>query len=80
MTELKISLSNDLAKKMEEYPKINWSSVVKKAIKNVLKNLEYHEDAIPNEQLEMVSEHSFKAFLDKEPDIYTDEDLVERYK
>ena len=80
MTELKIDLSNDLVKKMEEHPEINWASIVKGAIENYLKNIESNEEPITSKELEELSEHSLKEFLEKEPDIYTDQDLIERYK
>ena len=35
---------------------------------------------ITSKELEELSEHSLKDFLEKEPDIYTDQDLIERYK
>jgi len=80
MTELKIDLSNDLVKKMEEHPEINWASIAKDAIENYLKNIESNEEPITSKELEELSEHSLKEFLEKEPDIYTDQDLIERYK
>jgi hypothetical protein len=80
MTELKINISNDLVKKMEEHPEINWASIAKDAIENYLKNLELNEEPITSKELEELSEHSLKEFLEKEPDIYTDQDLIERYK
>ncbi len=80
MTELKIDISNDLVKKMEEHPEINWASIAKGAIENYLKNIESNEELITNKELEELSEHSLKDFLEKEPDFYTDQDLIERYK
>lgn len=80
MTELKINISNDLVKKMEEHPEINWASIAKDAIENYLKNIESNEEPITSKELEELSEHSLKEFLEKEPDIYTDQDLIERYK
>lgn len=80
MTELKINISNDLVKKMEEHPEINWASIAKGAIENYLKNIESNEEPITSKELEELSEHSLKEFLEKEPDIYTDQDLIERYK
>ena len=80
MTELKISISEDLVKKMEEHPEINWNSIAKDAIEDYLKNLESDKEPITNRELEELSEHSLKEFLENEPDIYTDQDLIERYK
>ena len=80
MTELKIDISNDLVKKMEEHPEINWASIAKGAIENYLKNIESNEEPITNKELEELSEHTLKEFLENEPDIYTDQDLIERYK
>ena len=80
MTELKINISNDLVKKMEEHPEINWASIAKSAIENYLKNIESNEESITSKELEELSEHSLKEFLEKEPDIYTDQDIIERYK
>ena len=80
MTELKIYISNDLVKKMEEHLEINWASIAKGAIENYLKNIESNEESITSKELEDLSDHSLKEFLEKEPDIYTDQDLIERYK
>ena len=80
MTELKINISNDLVKKMEEHLEINWASIAKGAIENYLKNIESNEESITSKELEDLSDHSLKEFLEKEPDIYTDQDLIERYK
>ena len=80
MTELKINISNDLVKKMEEHPEINWASIAKDAIENYLENIESNEEPITSKELEELAEYSLKEFLEKEPDIYTDQDLIERYK
>jgi hypothetical protein len=80
MTELKISISNDLVKKMENHPEINWNSVASNAIKNYLMKLELNEGPITDEELVKLSEQSLKEFLENEPEIYTDQDLVKRYK
>jgi len=79
MTELKINISNDLVKKMEEHPEINWASIAKGAIENYLKNIESNEEPITSKELEELSEHSLIEFLEKEPDIYTDQDIIKRY-
>jgi hypothetical protein len=80
MTELKISISDDLVKKMEGHPEINWASIASSAIENYLKNLDLHEESITSKELEELSEYSLKEFLEKEPDIYTDKDLIKRYE
>ena len=80
MTVLKINISNDLVKKMEEHPEINWASIAKGAIENYLENIESNEEPITSKELEELAEYSLKEFLEKEPDIYTDQDLIERYK
>jgi len=80
MTELKISISDDLAKKMENHPEINLDSVASNAIKNYLMKLELNEGPITDEELVKFSEQSLKEFLENEPEIYTDQDLVKRYK
>jgi len=80
MAELKISLPEDLAKKIEEHPEINWASIASTAIKKYLKELGLHEAPINIEELHELSEYSLKEFLEEEPDIYTDKDLIKRYK
>ncbi len=80
MSKLIISIPEELVKKMEDYPEVNWSSIASRAIENYLKNLKYQEGPIFCQELEMLSERSLKEFLEKEPDIYTDEDLIKRYK
>ena len=80
MTELKINIPDDLEKKMKEHPEINWTSIASKAIENYLKNLDLHEEPITNKELEELAEHSLEEFLESEPDIYTDQDLVKRYQ
>jgi hypothetical protein len=80
MTELKISISNDLAKKMENHLKINWNSIASNAIENYLTRLELNEGPITAEELIKFSEYSLKEFLENESDIYTDQDLIKRYK
>ncbi|MBD3255162.1 MAG: hypothetical protein GF383_08710 [Candidatus Lokiarchaeota archaeon] len=78
MTELKINIPDDLEKKMKEHPEINWTSIARKAIEKYLKNLDLHEEPITNKELEELTEHSLREFLEREPDIYTDQDLVKR--
>ena len=80
MTELKITLPEELAKKLEEHPEINWAYIASNAIKKYMKELESHEEPISNEELHELSEYSLKKFLENEPDLYTDQDLIKRYK
>jgi hypothetical protein len=80
MTELKITISDDLAQKIEKYPEINWNSVASNAIRAYLMKLELNEEPIKDEELTKFSEYSLKEFLENEPDIYTDRDLIKRYK
>ena len=80
MTELKISIPDDIAKKMEKYPEINWTSIASTAIESYLKNLDLNETPITDEELLKLSEYSLKEFLEDEPELYTDKDLVRRYK
>ena len=79
MTELKINISDDLEKKMKEHPEINWGSIASNAIEQYLKSLDLYEEPISNEELEELAEHSLKEFLENEPDIYSDQDLIKRY-
>ena len=79
MTELKISLPEELVKKLEEYPEINWAFIASNAIKKYIKELESHEEPISTEELHKLSEYSLKEFLKNEPDLYTDQDLIKRY-
>jgi uncharacterized protein YdeI (YjbR/CyaY-like superfamily) len=80
MTELKISLPEELVRKIEEHPEINWAFIASNAIKKYLKELESHEEPISTEELHKLSEYSLKEFLENEPDLYTDQDLIKRYK
>ena len=80
MTELKIPLPEELAKKIENHPEINWTHIASNAIKNYMKELELHEESIITEDLLKLSEFSLKEFLENEPDLYTDQDLIKRYK
>ena len=80
MTELKISLPEELIKKIEEHPEINWALIASYAIKKYIKELESHERPINTEELHELSEYSLKEFLENEPDLYTDQDLIKRYK
>ena len=79
MTELKISLPEDLAEKIKEHPEINWAFIASTAIKKYIKELELHEGPIKTEDLIKFSEYSLKEFLESEPDLYTDQDLIKRY-
>ncbi|MBN1803116.1 MAG: hypothetical protein JW891_16520 [Candidatus Lokiarchaeota archaeon] len=80
MTELKIDLPEELARKMEEHPEVNWPSIARAAIKKFVKGLESDEGPISKEELHELSERSLKSFLENEPDLYTDLDLIKRYK
>ncbi len=80
MTEFKISIPEDLAKKIEEHPEVNWTSIASVAIKKYLDELEFDDIPINVEELHALSEHSLKKFLEDEPDLYTDNDLIKRYK
>ena len=80
MTELKISLPEELVKKIEEHPEINWALIASNAIKKYIKELESHRGPIITEELRELSEYSLKEFLENEPDLYTDQDLIKRYK
>ena len=77
--ELKISLPEELAKKIEEHPEINWVFVASNAIKKYIKELESHNEPISTEELHELSEYSLKEFLENEPNLYTDQDLIKRY-
>ncbi|TFG16141.1 MAG: hypothetical protein EU533_09300 [Promethearchaeota archaeon] len=79
MTELRISLPEELIKKIEEHPEIDWTFIVSNAIKKYIKELEFHEEPFSTEELHKLSEYSLKEFLESEPDIYTDQDLIKRY-
>jgi len=79
MTELKISLPEELIKKIEEHPEINWAFIASDAIKKYIKELESNKEPIATEELHELSEYSLKEFLENEPDLYTDQDLIKRY-
>ena len=79
MTELKISLPDELAKKIEKHPEINWAFIASNAIQKYMKELESREKPINTQELHELSEYSLKEFLENEPDIYTDQDLIKRY-
>ncbi len=79
MTELKVPISDDLVKKMEKHPEINWASIASNAIENYLRNVELSGESITNKELEAHSEHSLRDVLEKEPDIYSEQDLIKRY-
>jgi len=80
MTELKISIPEELAEKIKRYPEINWEKIISIAIESYINNLEVVENEIDIKELTKLSEHSLKEFLEGEPDLYTDEDLKERYQ
>ncbi len=80
MTELKISIPEDLVEKMKKHPEINWENIISIAIEKYIKNLEIVGNDIDTKELTKLSEHSLKEFLESEPDLYTDDDLKERYQ
>ena len=79
MTELKISLPEELIKKIEEHPEINWAFIASNAIKKYINELESNKEPINAEELHKLTEYSLKEFLENEPDLYTDQDLIKRY-
>jgi len=79
MTELKISISKKLANKMKKYPEINWDNIASTAIEKYVQNLENKKTKEIVKEFMKISEYSLKAFLENEPDLYTDEDLKKRY-
>jgi hypothetical protein len=79
MTELKISLPEEIVKKIEEHPEINWAFIASDAIEKYIKELESNNEPIATEELHVLSEYSLKEFLENEPDLYTDQDLIKRY-
>jgi len=40
MTDIKVSVPDEIFKKMKKYPKIDWGSVAISAVENYLKNLQ----------------------------------------
>jgi len=48
MTDIKFSIPNDLLKKMENYPEINWSSIVLSAVEKYIENLEITDKIASN--------------------------------
>ncbi len=80
MIEIKIRISDDLERKMKEHPDIDWASIASKAIKKYLNTLDLDQEVISNRELEELSNHSLKEFLENEPNIYSDQDLIKRYK
>ncbi|MEJ2252340.1 MAG: hypothetical protein P8Y70_21305 [Candidatus Lokiarchaeota archaeon] len=80
MTELKISLPEELVKKIKKHPEINWAFIASNAIKKYIIELESHEESISIEELHKLSEYSLKKFLENEPDLYSDQDLIKRYR
>jgi len=79
MTELKISIPKELAKKIKDHPEVNWNKIIKAAIKHYANSLDISETDIDINELMKLSEHSLEDFLNDEPDLYTDEDLRKRY-
>lgn len=79
VTELKISIPKELAKKIKDHPEVNWNKIIKAAIKHYANNLDISKNDIDINELMKLSEHSLEDFLNDEPDLYTDEDLRKRY-
>jgi len=80
MTEFKFSIPENIAEKMEGYPDVNWNEIAKNAIENYLKNLELAWNKQVVNELSTLSEKSLNKFLENELDLYTDDDLVKKYK
>lgn len=80
MTEFSIHISEELESKMRDYPEVDWEPIINRAIKNYLEYLDSQEEPISTKELEKLSENSLKKFLEDEPEIYTDQDLIKRYK
>ena len=80
MTELKISIPEDLVEKMKKHPEINWENIISIVIEKYINNLEIIGNEIDTKELTKLSEHSLKEFLDDEPDLYSDDDLKVRYQ
>ncbi len=79
MFDRSISLPEELYEKMKKYPHVNWNSITQSALKNYINMLESEEYNQEITALINISEYSLKEFLEKEPDLYTDEDLKLRY-
>ena len=65
---------------IKKHPEINWENLISIAIENYINNLEVVGADIDIKELTRLSEHSLKEFLEGEPDLYTDDDLKERYQ
>jgi hypothetical protein len=74
---LKIKIPEELNKKIKKHPEIDWDSIASKAFRTYLEYL--HDEPIQNDKLEKLAEFSLKEFLENEPEIYTDQDLIKRY-
>ena len=48
MTDIKFSVPDDLLKKMEKYPEIEWSSIVLSAVEKYIENLEITDKIASN--------------------------------
>jgi hypothetical protein len=79
MTEIKFSLPEELAKKMKKHPEINWDAIARIVFEKCIENLEIAENEKEIEELTKLSEHSLKEFLEKEPDLYSNNDLKLKY-
>jgi len=80
MTEFRFSIPENVAEKMKGYPDVNWNEIAKNAIENYLKNLELAWNKQVVNELSKLSEKSLNEFLENELDLYTDDDLVIKYK
>jgi len=79
MTEINISIPDELADKMKNHPETNWGNIASTAIKNHIQKLINAENEQEIEELTKISEYSLKEFLENEPDLYTDDDLKIKY-
>ena len=79
MTEIKVSLPEELANKMKKHPEINWDAIASIVFEKYIENLEIAENEKEIDELTKLSECSLKEFLEKEPDLYSDNDLKLKY-
>ena len=67
MTELKISIPEELADKIKKHPEINWENIISIAIENFINNLVVVGEDMDIIELTKLSEDSRKEFLEGEP-------------
>ncbi len=48
MVSVTISISEELKKKMEQFPEINWSGLVRTIIENKVKNMAWKKEMLKN--------------------------------